>query len=208
MSKGTKLTELPKLEEWKAPWEVKKDAEGNPVDVPEEEQVIDKDQLKRYLYGLLNDKINFRNQLDETTAEAEELQQKLASAQTPEELQSLKEENARLVQERDAAKEKANKGEDGLKWLIALEKGLTKTQAKRLMGTTREELEADADEIVAEWGHRGEGGGNGGNSGDDVRRAPRRRLTNAGDPDPEAGRESDGKEEDPDEVVKRYFANR
>ena len=35
---------------------------------------------------------------------------------------------------------------------IALEKGLTKSQAKRLVGSTREELEADADELLADLG--------------------------------------------------------
>ncbi len=33
---------------------------------------------------------------------------------------------------------------------VALAKGLTPAQAKRLVGTTREELEADADELVAD----------------------------------------------------------
>lgn len=35
---------------------------------------------------------------------------------------------------------------------IALEKGLTKSQAKRLVGNTREELEADADELLSDLG--------------------------------------------------------
>ena len=35
---------------------------------------------------------------------------------------------------------------------IALEKGLTKSQAKRLVGSTREELELDADELLADLG--------------------------------------------------------
>lgn len=35
---------------------------------------------------------------------------------------------------------------------VALEKGLTATQAKRLVGTTREELEADADQLLADLG--------------------------------------------------------
>lgn len=35
---------------------------------------------------------------------------------------------------------------------IALEKGLTKSQAKRLVGSTREELEADADELLSDLG--------------------------------------------------------
>lgn len=35
---------------------------------------------------------------------------------------------------------------------VALDKGLTRTQAKRLVGSTREELEADADELIADLG--------------------------------------------------------
>lgn len=35
---------------------------------------------------------------------------------------------------------------------VALAKGLTPTQAKRLVGSTREELEADADELLADLG--------------------------------------------------------
>lgn len=35
---------------------------------------------------------------------------------------------------------------------IALEKGLTKSQAKRLVGSTREELEADAEDLLADLG--------------------------------------------------------
>jgi hypothetical protein len=41
---------------------------------------------------------------------------------------------------------------DAERYEVALEKGLTRTQAKRLIGTTREELEADADELLADLG--------------------------------------------------------
>lgn len=41
---------------------------------------------------------------------------------------------------------------DAAKFEIALDKGLTKSQAKRLQGSTREELEADADELLADLG--------------------------------------------------------
>lgn len=37
---------------------------------------------------------------------------------------------------------------------IALEKGLSRSQAKRLVGATREELEADADELLEDLGPR------------------------------------------------------
>jgi hypothetical protein len=48
-----------------------------------------------------------------------------------------------------------------LRYEIAAEKGLTIKMAKRLVGTTREEMEADADELLAELG-----GGAGGDKGD------------------------------------------
>ena len=37
---------------------------------------------------------------------------------------------------------------------VAAAKGLTPPQAKRLVGSSREELEADADEIIADFGSR------------------------------------------------------
>jgi hypothetical protein len=42
---------LPKFEDWKAPWELK-----DGVAVPEDEQVVDKAQLKKHLYNVLTDK--------------------------------------------------------------------------------------------------------------------------------------------------------
>lgn len=44
---------------------------------------------------------------------------------------------------------------------VALDKGLTTTQAKRLIGTTREELEADADELLESFKPAGEDAGGG-----------------------------------------------
>lgn len=55
---------------------------------------------------------------------------------------------------------------------VALEKGLTPSQAKRLIGDTREELEADADQLLADLGEANKP------------RAPR--------PDPNQGRSSKG----------------
>lgn len=44
---------------------------------------------------------------------------------------------------------------------VALDKGLSATQAKRLIGTTREELEADADELVDSFAPGEEGANKG-----------------------------------------------
>lgn len=57
---------------------------------------------------------------------------------------------AERISERLAEAEKRALDADRLE--IALEKGLTKSQAKRLVGSTREELEADADELLADLG--------------------------------------------------------
>lgn len=59
---------------------------------------------------------------------------------------------------------------------LALDKGLTRSQAKRLVGTTKEELEKDADELLADF-----------KSTDDTRRPPvggnrREQLRGGGDP--------------------------
>lgn len=194
---------LPKLDEWKAPWEV----DGDGKDIPEDEQEIDKPRLKKYLHGLLSDKINIRKSLDDQTQRVQELEAEIEKATDPKQLEKLQEQVATLRKERDDAAAKAKGSADALKWEIALDKGLTKTQAKRLVGTTREELEADADELLASWGHQGKGGNEEeGGEGETIRRAPRRNLTNSGDPDPGAGKGE--KEPNPDDVVKAYFATR
>jgi hypothetical protein len=73
---------------------------------------------------------------------------------------------------------KSSAEQEAMRLRVALRKGLNETQAKRLVGTTEEELEADADELVKtfkpsqeneeeEEGEQGEGG---------ARRVPRERV--------------------------------
>lgn len=61
---------------------------------------------------------------------------------------------AQTAAEREA--EAARRAEEAelraLRIEVAAEKGLTPAQAKRLVGATKEELEADADEILADFG--------------------------------------------------------
>jgi len=63
--------------------------------------------------------------------------------------------------EAEAAAAKNSKGDDddlrADRLEIAMEKGLTKAQALRLKGSTREELESDADAYIEEHGLSGEG---------------------------------------------------
>lgn len=65
---------------------------------------------------------------------------------------STKSEAQRLADERDAHRSRAERAEqDLLRLRVALRKGLTETQAKRLVGASEEDLEADADELLASF---------------------------------------------------------
>ncbi|HET7664598.1 MAG TPA: hypothetical protein VFK56_00635, partial [Mycobacterium sp.] len=56
----------------------------------------------------------------------------------------------RLREASSAAEKRAAEAESkAMRFEVAHEKGLTPAQAKRLIGSTREELEADADELLA-----------------------------------------------------------
>lgn len=64
-----------------------------------------------------------------------------------------KSETEKLASERDQHRTRADSAELSLARLeVALDKGLTRAQAKRLVGSTREELEADADELLSDLG--------------------------------------------------------
>jgi len=67
-------------------------------------------------------------------------------AQSKSEVEKATEKAAAIERERDQAQSRLNRLE------VALEKGLSPSQAKRLVGDTREELEADADELLKDLG--------------------------------------------------------
>lgn len=78
-----------------------------------------------------------------------------------------------------AAEKRANDAEArAMRLEIAATKGLTASQAKRLVGTTKEELEADADELLADFAPA--------NGGDESKPTPggrpKERLRGGGDP--------------------------
>lgn len=63
--------------------------------------------------------------------------------------ESQKTELQRLTEDRDAHKRRGDEFELALaRYEVALEKGLSRTQAKRLVGSSRDELAADADELL------------------------------------------------------------
>lgn len=141
---------LPKFEDYKAPWEI--DADGN--DVPEDDQVIDPAKLKKYTFGLLGDKERHQSAVavERQRAEAAEtaLQSKIAESGTDDEKQAA----ARQKALDDARNEgKAESDLRALRLEVALDiPGITPAQArklaKRLTGTTEDELKADAVELA------------------------------------------------------------
>lgn len=204
MPKKDDQPELPaKVDDWKAPWEVDKD--GN--DIPAEDQQLDGPRLKKYLHGLLSDKQRLRTQVNELTEARTDLEQQIADATDPKKIEDLQKKVDELKKERDAAT--SGSALETIKLRIALRHGLTEKQASRLVGTTEEELDADAEELVAEFGTKRSK-----KDDDEVevededgppepRRAPRR-ITNAGDPDRTSTKRDKGKEMSPDDFAKAY----
>ena len=165
---------LPKLEDWKAPWEVDLKEGDDP------KEALDLDKLKRYTHGLLGDKERLQTNLETVTTERDTLKTEKDAKEREGET-----EVQRLTRERDEAIRKANEAPKtdpaALRLQVALDKGLTSLQAKRLVGTTQEELEADADELLKAWGPAATDDG----EPDDslLSKAPQRRPRTQGDPE-------------------------
>lgn len=196
--------ELPKkVDDWKAPWEVDRDGE----DIPEEDQKLDAARLKKYLFGLLTDKQRLRTQVNELTTAKTELEQEVSDAKDPKALEDLQKKLEKAQADLEKAKTSAENDIEKWKLEIALDKGLTKRQAARLVGKTRDELEEDADALVEELGIGAKN-----DDGDDdepksnVRKLPKRTSNGR----QRAGEEKvdDDKEIDPDEWAKQYQARK
>lgn len=171
------MTALPKLEDWLAPWETGDDGKA----LPAEEHKLDAGRLKKYLHGLLSDKERLQASVTTVTEERDTFKGKV-----DEFVRKDESETERLKRELAEAQAAAGKSTEetaetrNLKLEVALEKGLTLVQAKRLVGGTKAELEADADELVKSFG--GSGKAEDEEEGTPPRRQPRR-LSNSGDPD-------------------------
>lgn len=84
---------------------------------------------------------------------AKELEAKVKEAEEAEktEVEKLQGQVATLTKQHEAAQAKADRFE------VAAAKGLSLAQARRLVGSTKEELETDADEMRAELGLKNDG---------------------------------------------------
>lgn len=99
------------------------------------EQYDDYDQLKAELD-------RFKKAESESKSEAEKLAERVKAAEDA---------AAAIAQKLEAAEQKA------LRMEVAAAKGLSEAQASRLVGSTREELEADADALIEAFKPAGDG---------------------------------------------------
>lgn len=109
-------------------------------------------------------------------AEAEKAEERLKAIEDEKKTEAQRAAEAREAAEREAAEAKLELA----RTRVALRKGLTEAQAKRLQGSTEEELEADADELLATFRPVGDDD----DEGDDPLRRPRERLRSGNRPDP------------------------
>lgn len=90
----------------------------------------------------------YKAKISKANREAENLRKRLKEYEDRD-----KSDTEKLTEDRDTHKSRADKAEAELaRYRVAAAKGLTPGQAKRLVGTTEEELSADADELLADLG--------------------------------------------------------
>lgn len=121
----------------------------------------------------------------------------------------------KATQRADAAEQRADKAEQqAMRLQVALDKGLTASQAKRLVGDTVEELEADADELLESFGggpskkgDTGDGAGDDDDEGGDEGGQTGGKKPPSGRPNANlksgAGDDDDEPDIDTDEVLKK-----
>lgn len=180
---GKHRDKLVKLEDYKPPWE-------------EKGEEYDPEKGKSFIHFLLRTKAEAEDTVDETKAALTTVttERDALKKAADEKAREGETETDKLKRERDEAlarAEAAEKGKEGEKSLaeirfeVATEKGLTPAQVKRLNGnlTKKEDIEADADELLEAWG----GAKTGEETEDEERgdngpRTQPSRIKNAGDP--------------------------
>jgi hypothetical protein len=131
---------LPKFDDWKRPW---KDEE------------FDAEKAAKLIYNLHVDKEKLSEARDTAITERDELKTKVTEFEDKDlsEVERLRKQVERLTENPPAPKAKGKDETSDLRAEraeIALEKGLTLAQAKRLVGSTADELRADADAYIEE----------------------------------------------------------
>ncbi len=130
------------------------------------------------------DEARFQKSLNKKNSENANLRKRLAEleplAAKAKELEDAgKSESERLTERASSAEDRATAAEQrALRLEVAMDKGLTPAQARRLVGSTKEELEEDADDLLASFAPKDT------KSGGKVPSRPREKLARGGsDPD-------------------------
>lgn len=121
--------------------------EDAPTEDPPPESNTDWEAESKRLKALLNKETDYRKRNDAKVRELEPL------AKRAKELEDAgKSDMERLTSELQGHTVRADKAEQELMRLrVAVRKGLTEVQARRLVGSSEEELEADADDLMASF---------------------------------------------------------
>lgn len=176
--KSKKFVEkVPKLEDYKPSFIT---GEG-------EDREVDVDAALKALHTLMTDKAKAQDaaedvkaDLAERTTERDDLQAKVDDKNAPDAQVEIGKANKRADDAEAKAKAETLRA-DRLE--VSIEKGLTPAQAKRIVGDTKDELEADADELLKDWVTPAAKGDEDGEDGEDEgtgRQTPR--LVNSSDP--------------------------
>ncbi len=114
------------------------------TETPEFKAITSQEELDRLIGARINKVKSQYADYDDLKTKASKFDEVEQASKS--ELEKEREARAAAEQERDSLRMASLRAE------IALSKGLTPTQAKRLVGSTKEELEADADELLADLG--------------------------------------------------------
>jgi hypothetical protein len=162
-------------------------ADYKPSWLNEDGEITNVDAAIKAVHTLMVDKAKAQDAREDALAEnkelvqeRDELQEKVDDKNSPDAQVEIKKANDKA----DKAEAEAKKERDRADRLeVAMEKGLTPAQAKRLQGENKEELEADADEILELFGQSKSSDDDENEDDDEVSTTPksRVRLTNGGD---------------------------
>lgn len=129
--------------------EPKSETGANNIQLPDDHPLVKTLAEQKRVIDELRQETGASGSLSKKLAELEALREKAKKYDEYEE--SQKSELEKLQARADEAERRAQSLEiESIRNSIALSKGLTPTQAKRLVGSTLEELEADADELLAD----------------------------------------------------------
>lgn len=172
---------LPPLDEWHAPWEL--DDDKNVIE-NEDEQVIDKARLRRFIHGLLTDKIKLQTKVGELQTERDGLKEQVDAKQREGESEAdrLKRE---LAEAKDKLAKAPEKDLEKLRLEAALEAGLTRDQIRRLDRdlTEYDDILEDARKLKSEFGGAGKPADEDDDEDTNTPRARPRSPRSPGDPD-------------------------